>query len=49
MPRTITVKMENFEREAHELGIYNLNDFYDSEAFKAKHSMVEKTIVCELS
>jgi hypothetical protein len=40
--------MEKFEKEAQDLGIYNLNDFYDSDVFKAKHKIVERTIICEL-
>jgi hypothetical protein len=48
IPKTITLKIDTFEKEAQNLGIYNFNEFYESEAFKAKHKIDEKKILCHL-
>ncbi len=48
VPTCIKLKLESFEREANELGIYNLNEFYLTNEFKAKHEIREKDIYCKL-
>lgn len=45
----ISIRVDAFEKEASELGITTLNDFYDSKVFKAKHKIVDKNIICNLS
>lgn len=48
VPNQIVIKKELFEREASELGIHVLNDFYESNLFKAKHRIEDKKIICDL-
>jgi hypothetical protein len=36
------------EREANELGIYNLDDFYIMNEFRAKNEIKDKEIFCKL-
>jgi DNA replication licensing factor MCM2 len=46
--RTISIKQDAFEREAQEMGIYNMNDFYNSNVFRQKNKIQERTIFCDL-
>ena len=46
--RTIQIKQDAFEREAQDLGIFNVNDFYNSNIFRQKSRIVEKNILCDL-
>jgi len=48
VPQRIEIKKDLFEREASELGIYVLDDFYESAIFRAKHQLEDKRIVCEI-
>jgi len=48
VPQQIEIKKDLFEREASELGIYVLKDFYESNLFKAKHRLEDKKIICEI-
>jgi len=49
IPTEISFKLESFEKEAHELGIHDFTDFYESKLFKSKYRIVDKQIVCDLS
>ena len=46
--RTIQLKQDAFEREAQDLGIFAVNDFYNSNLFRQKHRIVDKNILCDL-
>jgi len=46
--RTISIKQDAFEREAQEMGIYNVSDFYNSNFFRQKNKIQERTIFCDL-
>ena len=46
--RTIQIKQEAFEREAQDLGIFNVNEFYNSNIFRQKNRIFEKNILCDL-
>lgn len=48
VPHQVEIKKDLFEREASELGIYVLKDFYESNLFRAKHRLEDKKIVCDL-
>jgi hypothetical protein len=48
IPTCIRLKLDTFEREANDLGIYNLNEFYTTREFRAKHEVKEKEIFCKL-
>ena len=46
--RTIQIKQDAFEREAQDLGIFNVNDFYNSNIFRQRSRIVDKNILCDL-
>lgn len=48
VPQHVEIKKDLFEREASELGIYVLKDFYESSHFKAKHRIEDKRIIGDL-
>ncbi len=48
IPTAIRLKIESFEKEAGDLGIYNLNEFYLTKEFKSKHEIREREIICKL-
>lgn len=48
VPHEISIKKDLFEREAKELGIFQLEEFYESSLFKARHQLIDQKIVCEI-
>ena len=42
------VGKDMFEKEAGDLGIHNVEDFYKTEQFKAKNRIEGKDIICKL-
>jgi hypothetical protein len=49
IPREVSVKVSLFEKEAQDLGIHSVSDFYESKLFKAKHRIFDNNIICDLS
>lgn len=48
VPSEIKVGKDMFEKEASDLGIHNVQDFYNSDQFKAKNKLEGKDIICQL-
>ena len=46
--RTIQIKQDQFEREAQDLGIFSVNDFYNSNGFRQRSRINDKVILCDL-
>jgi DNA replication licensing factor MCM2 len=46
--RTISIKQDAFEREAQDLGIYNIQEFYSSPLFRLRNKINDKAILCDL-
>ena len=47
VPTEIKVGKDAFEKEASDLGIHNVEEFYKTEQFKAKHTIEGKDIICK--
>ena len=48
IPSEILINKEIFEREAQEIGLTHLDDFYNSEEFKKKNKIEGNNIKCEI-
>jgi predicted DNA-binding protein len=48
IPDEVTVNKEAFEKEAVEMGLSHLEDFYNSVEFKNKNRLEENKIVCKI-
>jgi hypothetical protein len=48
MVSEIRIAKDIFEKEASDLGIHNLDDFYQSEYFMKKHKIEGKEIICQI-
>lgn len=49
MPKEIEIKIDSFEKEGKELGVYHFTEFYESKLFKARHRIVDKSIFGDIS
>ena len=48
IPDEIIVNKESFEKEAVEMGLSHLDDFYNSAEFKNKNRLEENKIICKI-
>jgi DNA replication licensing factor MCM2 len=44
----IRISKDIFEKEASDLGIHNLDDFYQSDTFTKKNKIESKEIICQI-
>ena len=48
IPDEVIVNKESFEKEAIEMGLSHLEDFYNSIEFKNKNKLEENKIICKI-
>ena len=48
IPDEVMVYKESFEKEAVEMGLSHLDDFYNSAEFKNKNRLEENKIICKI-
>ena len=48
IPDEVIINKESFEKEAVEMGLSNIQDFYNSVEFKNKNRMEENKIICKI-
>ena len=48
IPDEVIVNKDSFEKEAVEMGLSHLEDFYNSAEFKNKNKLEENKIICKL-